>query len=348
MKTRKWRDEIEIQAERREQTDGYYEDVKELEKAGYEAVYGYIRVSTEGQAGEDKFGIDMQKKAIRDYCITKRMYVKEWYVDVVSGVEEKREALNYLMYSYEPQKVKRIVAFKSDRIARDTKLYFYILYMLEKKGLKLECVTEEFETEGEFANLYRSMLMFCAEQERKNIKMRTERGRAEKRKEGGYYGGNLAYGYGTAGGELRVNRREAYIVQFIFYSYYEKGMSYRKIGELLNNKRVPTKRGGVWHTSTIKRIIENKRFYQGYMTDVDGKEIKGKHTALLRNASPEDNTNLVLGLSKRSDFNEFDENKKTIRNPDSVQAVKQMREFGETQRQQAEAIKRWKEGKENE
>ncbi len=194
MKIRKWRDEIEVHVESNTDGRGNYEKTEDLEKAGYEAVYGYIRVSTEGQAGEDKFGIDMQKKAIRDYCITKRMYVKEWYVDVVSGVEEKREALNYLMYTYEPQKVKRIVAFKSDRIARDTKLYFYILYMLEKKGLKLECVTEEFETEGEFANLYRSMLMFCAEQERKNIKMRTERGRAVELKDGGDYGGNLAYG----------------------------------------------------------------------------------------------------------------------------------------------------------
>lgn len=324
-----WKDEFI------DRTWGKCEAEEDYKKAGFEAVIGYIRVSTEGQTGEDKYGIEMQKSAIHDYCITKRMYVKEWYVDVVSGVEEKREALNYLMYSYDSHTMKKVVAFKSDRIARETKLYFYILYMLERRGLKLECVTEEFESEGEFANLYRSMLMFCAEQERKNIQLRTSRGKEIKKREGGYIGGNLAYGYGTAGHELRVNRREAYIVQFVFYSYYEKKMTMTKIKDLLNNKRVPTKRGGTWHTSTIKRILENKRFYQGFVTDTEGNEIVGKHTPILRVADPDDYSRLVVGLEKNADFHEFDEHRVPKREPGSVVRVKAVREFGENSDQKS-------------
>ena len=44
-----------------------------------------------------------------------------------------------------------VIAFKSDRVARDTKLYFYYLYVLEKRNIKL-LSTQEVFPEGDFAN----------------------------------------------------------------------------------------------------------------------------------------------------------------------------------------------------
>ena len=77
----------------------------------------YIRVSTEGQFGDDKYGVDSQKQAIFD-----------------------------------------------------------------------------------FANIYRSLLMFVVEQERKNIALRTSKGRQLKAQCGGDSGGNKPYGYSVLDG----------------------------------------------------------------------------------------------------------------------------------------------------
>ena len=44
-------------------------------------VVAYVRVSTDGQVGDDKFGIDNQKAIIQSYCDKHDMNISEWYVD---------------------------------------------------------------------------------------------------------------------------------------------------------------------------------------------------------------------------------------------------------------------------
>lgn len=112
-----------------------------------------------------------------------------------------------------------VIVFKNGRVARDTKLYFYYLYTLEKRNVKLLSTEEHFSEGDDFANIYRFLLMFVAEQERKNIALRTGRGRSIKAKCGGYAGGNKPYGYYCADGMLILNRREKLIVEAIFREY---------------------------------------------------------------------------------------------------------------------------------
>ena len=100
-------------------------------------VVGYVRVSTDGQTGEDKFGVESQKEQIMKYCAENNMQVSEWYVDEgESGVKESRPALDRLLFGelQNPPVVAVIVA-KSDRMARDIKLYFYYMMLLQKKNI---------------------------------------------------------------------------------------------------------------------------------------------------------------------------------------------------------------------
>ena len=39
-------------------------------------VIAYIRVSTDGQCGEDKFGLDVQREQIIEYCAKNDMNIK--------------------------------------------------------------------------------------------------------------------------------------------------------------------------------------------------------------------------------------------------------------------------------
>jgi len=56
------------------------------------------------------------------------------------------------------------------------------------------------------------------------------------------------------------------IIQKIFQSY-ESGKSLGTIASQLNNNNVKTKRGGKWHKSTVKYILDNKEYVNlGYIT----------------------------------------------------------------------------------
>lgn len=78
------------------------------------------------------------------------------------------------------------------------KLYFSYLFALEGKGVAMVSTIEELEDEG-LANIYRALQQFVAEQERMNISVRTSAGKRQKRQNGGYVGGKIAYGYKVVG-----------------------------------------------------------------------------------------------------------------------------------------------------
>ena len=88
--------------------------------------------------------------------------------------------------------------------------------------MKLLSTEEHFSEGDDFANIYRSLLMFVAEQERKNIALRTGRGRSLKAQCGGYSGGNKPYGYYCVDGMLMQNPEERPIVETVVLLSHKK------------------------------------------------------------------------------------------------------------------------------
>lgn len=249
-------------------------------------VIAYVRVSTEGQAMDDKFGIDSQKALITDYCKTHDMAISEWYVDRgESGVKENRPQLDAILYGdVRNPPVEAVVVAKSDRVARDIKLYYYFMMLLEKRGLALISATEEVVNDDTgLGNVYKALMLFVAEQERQNIMKRTSGGRAVKAKRGGYAGGRAPYGYNVLDGRLVVNPDEANIVREIFAKK-EKGDTYLGIVSDLNNRGIPTKMGKSWGISAVQSIIENRKTYEGmYRYGKSPEWVKGQHEPILKN-----------------------------------------------------------------
>ena len=248
---------------------------------------GYVRVSTEGQAEDDKYGVEAQKDRIREYAENHGYIIVKWYQDEISGVKDDRPEWNKILYgeSVTNPPFEAVIAFKSDRIARDTKLYFYYLYTLEKKNIKLISTQEEFQEGSEFANIYRALMLFVAEQERKNIALRTGNGKKAKAAAGGYSGGRVPYGYSSGGGRLVINEEEAAVVRTIF------GMRDRpalRIAEWLNDNGYRSRSGGHFYASSVKSIMENEPTYRGMYRYGRGKEnrdvpwVKGVHEAILK------------------------------------------------------------------
>lgn len=234
---------------------------------------GYIRVSTVEQSEDDKYGIDVQRKEILSYADEHGYVIVDWKIDKVSGTSDERPGLNEILYGEVTNPpMEAVIVFKNDRLARDTKLYFYYLYTLEKKNIKLLSTREEFAEGSEFANIYRALLQFVAEQERKNIALRTGKGRSMKAACGGYAGGQSPYGYRVENGRLVINDKEAEIVRIIFRER-EHGNSMLGTAELLEDMGYVTRKGSKrWQTSTVKSILRNEPVYRGmykYGKDMD-------------------------------------------------------------------------------
>ena len=243
---------------------------------------GYIRVSTEAQANDDKYGVDVQKHEIETYANEHGYEIVEWKQDEMSGAKDDRPVWSEILYGdcYNPP-VQAVIVFKNDRVARDTKLYFYYLYTLEKKNIKLLSTQETFEEGSEFANIYRSLMLFVAEQERKNIALRTSKGRSMKAACGGYAGGRAPYGYKVVNGQLEINDEEVGIVKTVFEER-AKGMSMQKIVIRLFEAGYRTRNGSMFVASSIKSILDNEMVYKGYYKyGKDADWVKGVHQPIL-------------------------------------------------------------------
>lgn len=225
---------------------------------------GYIRVSTKQQGGEDKFGVEAQREAIERYAAENGYKIIDWKEDKKSGLSDDRPAMNEILYGNKISNppVEAVIVFKNDRVARDTKLYFYYLYVLEKKGIKLLSTKEEFDEGDDLANVYRALMQFVAEQERKNITLRTGRGRSIKANYGGYSGGRYPYGYKVVDHKLVINEEERPIVETVFEQY-NQGTPMLSIAAHLNKLGYKTRTGGMFYASSIKSILANQPFYEG-------------------------------------------------------------------------------------
>lgn len=242
---------------------------------------GYIRVSTEEQASADRYGLDAQKEIIYQYARDNGYEIALWKIDKVSGASDERPALKEVLELTNPP-YQAVIVFKNDRLARDTKLYFYYLYLLEKRGLKLISVKENFPEGNEFANVYRAMLQFVAEQERKNIAMRTGVAKNLKASCGGYACGRPPFGYKAEHGKLVIVDSEREVVELIF-ELRAKGKTMWGICEELHDRGYRTRKGAGWYQpGSIKIILDNKHFYEGFYRYKGGKWVLGAHEPILK------------------------------------------------------------------
>lgn len=249
-------------------------------------VVAYIRVSTDNQAGEDKFGIDSQKEIVSKYCDAHDLTITDWYIDKgESGVKENRPQLDALLYGeIRNPPVEAVVVAKSDRVARDIKLYYYFMMLFEKKGMKLISATEEVVNDDTgLGNVYKALMLFVAEQERNNINKRTSGGRAIKASRGGYSGGRTPYGYKASDHKMVIVPEEAEIVRIIFRMKDDEGATYQAICDYLNREGYINRSGKQFVISSVQSVYENKKVYQGfYKYGKDADWVKGEHEAILK------------------------------------------------------------------
>lgn len=243
---------------------------------------GYIRVSTDGQIGDNKFGIEAQREMIEEYASREGHEIVKWVKDEgESGARQRPGFDNIIFGDVENPPFEAIIVAKSDRVARDIIVYYYYRMELIKKDIKLLSVSEDFGQMGVFSKMLEAFTLFVAEQERENITKRTSAGRKIKSSRGGYSGGKAPMGYKVLDGQLVVNKEEAPTVIRAF-ELKDKGYSLRKIADVLNEEGYPSRTGAKFVVSNVQSMINNRKTYEGYYHYGKGPWVKGVHEPILK------------------------------------------------------------------
>lgn len=198
----------------------------------------YLRVSTEAQT--EKYGLDMQRQKILDYCEKKGVNIDKWYVDGgYSGSKLDRPEIRKLLDDAENGFVGTVYIYKLDRLSRDTADTLELMYrILPKYGVKVVSMTEEIRTDNPMDKVMLTMNAAMNQYEREVIRMRMSAGMVERVKKGLWMGGGrvpLGYYYDRNDGILHIDEEQAEQVRYA-YKLYLEGYSCEKISHMLGFK----------------------------------------------------------------------------------------------------------------
>jgi len=142
----------------------------------------YIRVST----GEQK--TDLQRAEIEAWAKAHRLKGVCWYEDKLSGKDTRRPGLDALRRDIFAGKVKTVIVWKLDRLARSKRDGERLLADWCTRGVRVVSVTQEIDLSGVVGQIVASVLLGLGEIELGNIRERQAAGIELAKKSGVYRG----------------------------------------------------------------------------------------------------------------------------------------------------------------
>ena len=244
----------------------------------------YIRVSTDGQVGEERFGLEAQRSDVQAFADAHGIEVVEWFEDAgVSGATLDRPGLGALLAATAAGGFGAVLVAKMDRVARDLMAALWIEKELLKAGAEIVSVSEPFRGADPANVLFRQIIGAFAQFEKSRITERMSGGRKQKATRGGYAGGGVPMGYAAERGSkaLTVDDDAARTVRRVFeLRENAPAASLREIAEALNTEGFTTTTGRPFSKVQVKRVLDRADFYRGAY-QYAGIEAPGKHAAIL-------------------------------------------------------------------
>lgn len=240
--------------------------------------FGYVRVSTQGQA-EEGFSLDHQEVAIRDYCkIHGITLLRIFRDDGKSARTTNRPEFQEMLRLVNEKCVENIVVYKLDRFARNLADFGRI--RKELSNLKVELISI---TEGNGGGVQGGIMAVLAEWESDANSQRTKDALMQKYRSG-WQPTPPCLGYRSVGGdgERKSCEPEPYtapIIKKLFELYSTGGYSIEKLKEWLEDKNILSKYGNIISFSRVHNILTNP-FYYGLIR-WHGQSKIGKHIPLI-------------------------------------------------------------------
>ena len=143
-------------------------------------VYGYVRVSSKGQA-RDGNSLEAQEKAVREAGAT------EVYTDVYTGTTTDRPQLDELVGLLKSGDT--LIVTKLDRVARSVQQGIGLIDDLANKGVKIHVLNMGLMDSSPTGRLIRNIMLSFAEFERDMIMQRTREGKEIAKQNPDYHEG---------------------------------------------------------------------------------------------------------------------------------------------------------------
>lgn len=220
----------------------------------------YARYSSHSQREES---IEQQVEECVEFAAKHDMTVVEVYADkAVSGRTDKRIAFQRMMRDAERKKFDCVVAYKSNRIARNMLNALQYEEKLAKLGIETYYCREEYGNtpQGRFAlRMMMSMNQFYSENLSEDIK-RGIQDNARNAK----VNGRIPLGYKRGeDGKYAIDEKNAPIVREVFRRTKE-GERLADIARDLNARGIKTKNGNDWNKGSFHRMLNNTTYYGTY------------------------------------------------------------------------------------
>jgi len=166
------------------------------------AAFGYVRVSSAEQAGDDRTSLDTQRRKVAAVAelggLAVERVVEEPGVSGGTALGE-RPGGRELLAALRPGDT--VIVAKLDRAFRNAADALAMAETWKRRGVDLIVADMGTEpvTQNGVSRMFFGMLALVAEFERERIKERSAEGRAAKRRAGGHIGGAAPFGYRKLG-----------------------------------------------------------------------------------------------------------------------------------------------------
>lgn len=217
------------------------------------AFVSYLRVST-GRQGASGLGLEAQRKAVSDFLNGGEWTLIDEYVEVESGAHDDRPKLAEALARCRLHDATLVIA-KLDRLSRDA----CFLLGLQKAGVRF--VAADMPEANEMVV---GIMAVVAQAERSMISARTkaalQAAKARGRRLGGDRGNLPAVAdkgraLGLETRRAKAKQRAADLGPLIADLRAQGAASLRQIAAGLNEKGVPTARGGQWSAVQVQRVL---------------------------------------------------------------------------------------------
>lgn len=222
----------------------------------------YLRVSTRGQADEDRFGLDVQAAQVREYAQRHGLTLTDTYTDQITGTRHRREQLDALLDRADAYDA--VIISSVDRLGRRNRITYAVLDELLDTGVALHSADMgPIDPDDENSMLQFGVRSLFAENDHRRLVLKLHRAQVAK------VAGNpltgkpgqpirKLNGYGWRAGQ--IDPVESEHVRWMFQRAQDVGS--HVIARELDERGVRTRSGRIWVPENVRRILHNP-LYKG-------------------------------------------------------------------------------------
>lgn len=239
-------------------------------------VFGYIRVSTEGQVKQG-FSLAEQRAEIEKYCKDNDYDLLNIFKDEgISGAKAnedemsiERDGLIDMLAFLKESNIQYVIVLSTNRLWRSDLVKVLLHRELKKCCVDIKAIDRpnySIYTQNPNEIFVNGMFELLDVYERLEIALKLKRGRMQKAKSGGYAGGGAPFGYYCVRGgkELFVQTEEAKAVQRVFQlKHLMPEITLQRLADYMNFEGYKGRKGADFNPMLIKRILDKKDFYMG-------------------------------------------------------------------------------------